>query len=112
KADEEGGRDTHPAAFDWVRAKSTDEVMALAERSRRGVERQRLHLLDVQRVLALRGSTAEAASDELASPRLTHLSSRTTQDLVATEQRAQRDVKRYEDMLSIATAVLQARRTT
>jgi hypothetical protein len=112
KADEESGRGDYPEAFDWVRAKTAEEVAAFVERSKGGVERQRLALRDVQRVLALRNSKAEAANDELASPRLAHLSSRATEDLAVIEQQARRHVKRYEDMLRLATVVLDERRTT
>jgi hypothetical protein len=111
RADEESGQGSHAAAFDWVRARSTEEVTAFVERSKRGVERQRLHLRDVQRVLALRSSDSDAA-DELSSPRLAHLTSRTIDELGVIEQHAQRDVKRYEDMLRITTAVLDERCTT
>jgi hypothetical protein len=112
KTDEESGRATYSAAFDWFRARSTEELAAFVERSKRGVERQRLHLRDVQRVVATRNGEADAAADELSSHRLAHLTARTTDELGVIEQHAQRDVNRYEEMLRITTAVLDERRVT
>jgi len=108
KADEEGGHHAYPAAFDYLRAKSTDDVVACQERSRRGVERQRVHLQDVQRQLAMRDAEG-AAAEALTSPVLTHLRNKSRAELLTVAQHAERDVKRYEMMLRVATSVLEDR---
>jgi hypothetical protein len=106
KADEEGGHHAYPAALDYLRARSTDDVAACRERSRRGVERQRLHLQDVQRQLAMRDAEGAAA---LTSRVLSHLRNKSRAELVAVEQHAERDVKRYETMSRVAMSVLEDR---
>jgi hypothetical protein len=109
KAQEESGQQADPAALDWVRAKSTEEVVAFAERSRRGVERHRRHLRDVEIVLA--GRTDDAASvAALTSPSLAHLKNKPRDELLTIERDAQRSLKRYGDMLHLATTALEDRR--
>jgi hypothetical protein len=109
EADEAGGHHAYPAALDYLRAKPIDDVVACRVRSRRGVERQRLHLQDVQRQLALRGAEG-AAAEELASPLISHLRNKPREELLVIERHAERDMKRYETMLRVVTAVLEDRR--
>jgi hypothetical protein len=109
KAKEESGQQADPAALDWVRAKSTEEVMAFAERSRRGVERHRRHLRDVESVLAARTDDAASAA-ALTSPSLAYLKSKPREELLAIERDAQRSLRRYDDMLRLATTALEDRR--
>lgn len=107
KADEERGNQAYPAVLEYVRAMSTEDVASCVERSKNGVERQRLHLQRVQRILAMRSGETPAAG--LASPEFAYLRNKTREDLLALEQYAQRDLKRYEDTLRIATTVLGTR---
>jgi hypothetical protein len=66
------------------------------------VERSRLTLQGIQRKLAV------PDDDMLTLPR--HLRDKRREDLVVMQQKAQRDLKRYEGALSIARTVLGERR--
>ena len=106
KADEESGNEAYPAASEHVRAMPAEEVAACVERSRKGVERSRVELRNVQRVLAMRDGELRAEPVVLASPRF---AGKTRADLLALCQQAERAGKRYEEALRIATTVLRAR---
>jgi hypothetical protein len=108
EADEESGNQAYPAAVEHVRAKSTEDVASCVERSRRGAERSRLELHNIERVLAVRDAEAPAA-DLLAWPRFAQMKNIPRKELLALGQRAERAAKRYEDALRIATTVLDAR---
>jgi len=105
KADEESGNEAYPAASAHVRAMPTEEVAACVERSRKGVERSRLDLHTIQRVLAMRDGEVPQ-EDILASPRF---AGKTRADLLGLRQHAERMLKRYENALRIATTVLGTR---
>jgi hypothetical protein len=109
KADEERGNQAYPAVLKYVRAMSTEDVASCVERSKNGVERQRLHLQRVQQVLAMRSGEGPAAGAVLASPVFAYLRNKTNEDLLVVEQHARRDLKRYDDTLRIAASVLGAR---
>ncbi len=102
KANEESGRQADPGLFELARGTSTEELAHYVERSRKGVKRNRLALQSIQRKLAMRDD------DISALPR--HLTDKRREDLVVMQQKAQRELKRYEDALSIATTVLGERR--
>jgi ClpX C4-type zinc finger protein/glyoxalase superfamily protein len=108
QADEANRRQEHPTAFEFVRAKSTPEVTACVERSRKGAERcsKEAHLIG--RVLAMRDGGPPAA-EVVASARFAQLKDKTREDLLALEQQAKRTQKAYEDVLRIASAVLEVR---
>jgi hypothetical protein len=101
-ADEEGGDRGYATAFAQVRAKSTEEVAALLDRSKRGVERHRIELHYIQRILATRDEKGQATDDALVPPRFDHLKGI---NLVVRQQHVARDLKRYEEALRIATTV-------
>jgi hypothetical protein len=50
-----------------------------------------------------------AAAEALTSPVLSHLRNKSKAELLAVAQHAERDVKRYEAMLRVATSVLEDR---
>ena len=102
KANDESGKQADRALFELARGTSTEELAHYVERSRRGVERSRLALQGIQRKLAV------PDDDMLTLPR--HLRDRRREDLVVMQQKAQRDLKRYEGALSIARTVLGERR--
>ncbi len=106
KADEESGNEACPAAFEHLRGKSTEEVAACVERNRKAVERTRVEMRNIQRVLAMRDGELPAEPDVLGSPRF---AARTRADLVALQQQVERLLKRYENVLRIATTVLDTR---
>jgi hypothetical protein len=112
---EESRRRAYPVLLDLARGMSTEELAYYVERGRKGVERSRVALQYFEHRLATwdRAPPAGDAIDVPALPR--HLLPRapadmTREDLVAMQQKAQREVKRYEDAVSIATAVLGGRR--
>ena len=102
KANDESGKQADRALFELARGTSTEELAHYVERSRRGVERSRLALQGIQRKLAV------PDDDMLTLPR--HLRDKRREDLVVVQQKAQRDLTRYERALSIARTVLGERR--
>jgi len=94
KGTEESGRLAYPALLDLARRMPTEELAHDVERGRKGVKRSRVALQDIERRLAMRD--LEGAVD---------------QNVLATmQQKAQRELKQYEDALNIATTVLGERR--
>jgi ATP-dependent protease Clp ATPase subunit len=94
KGTEESGRLAYPALLDLARRMPTEELAHYVERGRKGVKRSRVALQDIERRLAMRD--LEAAVD---------------QNVLATmQQKAQRELKQYEDALNLATTVLGERR--
>jgi hypothetical protein len=102
KANEENGRPADPGLFELARGTSTEELAHYIECSRKGVERNRLALKDIQRILTMYDD------DISVLPR--HLRDKRREDWIVVQQKAQRELKRYEDALSIATTVLGERR--
>jgi hypothetical protein len=108
KTDEENGHRESPAAFEHMRAKSTAEVTSCVERNRKGVEGNRAEIDLIQRVLAMRDGEPPAA-DLVVSPRFAQLKDKPREELLALEQVNKRALERYEDVLRIASAVLETR---
>ena len=75
---------------------------------RKGVERNRLALQGIQRRLSIRDDEVSTGDDISALPR--YLKDKTWEDLVALQQKAHRELKRYQDVLHIAMTVLSERR--
>jgi hypothetical protein len=96
---EEGSRPAYSALLERVRGASTDELVGYVERSRKGVERNRHALQHIEGVLAVWGDDISARSGH-----------QTREDLAATQQRVQRELKGYEDALRIAMTILDERR--
>src|SRR5215467_2482900 len=93
KGKEESGGEAYPALLELARAMPTEELAHYVERGRRGIERIRIDLQVFERRLAIRDA---GSADHNA--------------LVALQQKAQRELKRYEDARNIATAILGERR--
>jgi hypothetical protein len=108
QADETNQRQEHPTAFEHIRAKSTAEVTACVERSRKGAERWRNEAHVVSGILAMREG-APPAAELVASPRFGQLRDKAREELLALEQQAKRAQRSYEDVLRIAAAVLEVR---
>jgi len=102
KANDESGKQADRALFELARGTSTEELAHYVERSRRGVERSRLALQGIQRKLAV------PDDDMLTLPHT--LRDKRREDLVVVQQKAQRDLTRYERALSIARTALGERR--
>jgi hypothetical protein len=98
KGNEESGRSASPALLDLARRMPTEELAHYVERGRKGVERNRATLQAIER-LAIRGGEASADHNQ-----------GSIGGRAAMQQKAQRELKRYEDVLSIATTVLGERR--
>jgi hypothetical protein len=94
---------------DSARIMSDEELAHYAERSRTGVERNRLNLDAIARKLAMQEGEIPGPDDPLASPRFNYLNNKMPDELVALQQAAQREQKRYEDALRIATTALGVR---
>jgi hypothetical protein len=92
KGNEESGATAYPALLELVRRTSTEELAHYVERGRKGVERNRAAMQAIER----RRRDGEVSADEKV--------------LVAMQQQSQRELKRYEDALNIATTVLGERR--
>jgi hypothetical protein len=97
-------------AAENARTMSTEELAHYVERGRKGVQRNQLALQGIERSLAMRDSEVPASDDLLALPRFAYLKHKSRQELVALQQIAQVELKRYEDVLRLATAALGARR--
>jgi hypothetical protein len=108
KGNEETGARADPALFELARGTSTEELAHYVERGRKGVERNRLALQGIQRRLAIRDDEVSTGDDISALPR--YLKDKTREDLMALQQKAQRELTRYQDALHIATTVLSERR--
>jgi ClpX C4-type zinc finger protein/glyoxalase superfamily protein len=108
QADEASHRPEHPTAFEHMRAMSTADLTACLERSRKGAERCRNEAHLIIGVLAMRDGTPPVA-EAVASPRFAQLKDKTREELLALEQQAKRAQKGYEDVLRVASAVLEVR---
>jgi hypothetical protein len=107
-SDEAAGNRAYPAAVEYLRAKSAEDVASCVERSAKCAEGSRLELRNIQRFLAMRDGETPAA-DLVAWPHFSQWKGTTRDEVLALEQHAQRMLKRYEDVVRIATTVLEGR---
>jgi len=107
-SDEEAGNRAYPAVVDYLRGKSAEDVASCVERSAKCADGSRLELQNIQRFLAMREGEAPAA-DLLALPHFPRWKGTTRDEVVALEQHIQRVLKRYDDVVRIATTVLDGR---
>jgi hypothetical protein len=100
----------YQAAFELVRAKSTEEIASYVEQSKVGVQhcRQTLHFID--RRLAMRDGEVPQQDDALASRRFEHLHTKSKDELVVLQKNARSELTYNEDALRIGAAVLEERR--
>jgi len=99
RASEENGVIAHPPLLDLARGMPTEELAHYVERGRKGVERNRAALQAIERHLATRGGEMSADHNQ-----------GSIGGEAAMQQKAQRELKLCEDVLSIATTVLGERR--
>jgi hypothetical protein len=92
KANEESGSPAYPALLELARGMPTEELAHYVERGRKGVKRSRAALQAIERRIRDR----EVSGDNNV--------------LAAMQQKAQRELKRCEHVLNIATTVLGERR--
>ena len=106
KGNDESGGQAYVALLELARRMSTEELAYYVERGRKGVERNRLALQGIQGMLTMWDDKG-SVDDDVSLP-LRNTADKTR--LITMQQKAQREFKRYEDALSIATTVLGERR--
>ena len=92
-----------------ARIMSTDRLLHYVEHATKGEQRNRLVLERIDRMLALRNSTAPTDDNALTSSGLMHLKNKTVDELQAMRKFPQDQLKRYEQALRTATPVLNER---
>jgi len=98
-ANQERGAVAYPALLELARRMPTAELAHYIERGRKGVERSRVTLQAIERRLVIRGGEVSADNNQ-----------GSIGGLAAMQQKAQRELRRYETALNIATTVLGERR--
>jgi hypothetical protein len=105
----ESGVQAEPLMLDLARSASTEELAHYVERGRKGVERNRVAVDGIQRRLGS-GDHFPPGNGRAATRPGDWLSSKTHEELIVLQQKAQRELRKYEVALHIATAVLSERR--
>jgi hypothetical protein len=98
RANEESGVADYPALLELARRASTEELAHYVEGGRKGVERNRATLQAIER-LEMGGGEVHADNNQ-----------GSIGGQAAMKRKARRELKRYEDVLDIATTVLGERR--
>jgi ClpX C4-type zinc finger/Glyoxalase superfamily protein len=96
-------------ALQVVRGASSEELEKLLERGKRGVARNRLTLQGIECSLEMRAREDRRSDDPLSLLELGYLKNKSREELLALQQTAQGELKRYEEGLPIATTVLAER---
>lgn len=109
QADEDSGQQGYPAALAHLAGQATEELVAFVEQCRRGVQRYRRALDDIQFVLAARDG-AQPDESILAAPRFARLKDESTSDLRATREQHEGAIRRREQAARMALDELSARR--
>jgi hypothetical protein len=94
---------------DGARAMSTDKLVYYVDHAGRGAERNRLALQRIENVLAFRKNTSGEVGDVSLSPSFAQLKSKTSDELRSMQEYAQAQLKRYEQALRTATAIVNER---
>ena len=92
-----------------ARAMSTDRLQHYAEHAQSGVQRSRLALQRIERVLALRENAGAADDDVLLSSSFAQLKNKTPDQLLFMQKISQDQLKRYEQALRTATPIINER---
>lgn len=98
-----------PVMLDLARRASTEELAHYVERGRKGVERNRVAVEGIQRRLDA-GDDIPPGNGRAATGQGDWLNSKTREELIVLQEKAQRELRQYEVALRIATAVLSERR--
>jgi hypothetical protein len=106
EADDERGNHSYPAAFAYMREKSTEQLMSDVERAKKHVERRRIALQQIKRKLSMRDGEVPAEGDILASPGFAYLKNMTREKLLTLQQNHERALKRYQDAHRITATVI------
>jgi hypothetical protein len=92
-----------------ARAMSMDRLLHYVEHAHSGVQRSRLALQRIERVLALRENAGAADDDVLLSSSFTQLKNKTPDQLLVMQKFSQDQLKRYEQVLRTATPIINER---
>jgi len=103
------GDPTSTVTSEVVPGVSREELENILERGKKGVARSRRALQFIERRLAMREGEDPRGDDLLAMPELAYLKNKSRDELLALQQTAQVQLKRYEEGLRIATSVLAQR---
>jgi len=93
-----------------AREMSTDRLLHYVEHARKGEQRNRLVLQQIDRMLDLRRNAEPMDDDTLTSSGLMHLKNKTADELLANRSFPQDQLKRYEQALRTAMPVLNERK--
>jgi hypothetical protein len=88
---------------------SGEELQEVLERGKKGVTRNRRALQIIERWLATRAGEDPVGDELLGLPELAYLKNKSPDELLALQQTAQTELKRYEEGLRIATTILAER---
>jgi hypothetical protein len=88
---------------------STDRLHYYVDHAERGAERNRLAVQRIERVLALRDNASAADGGISLSPSFAQLRTKTSEELRTMQAHAQAQLKRYEQALRTATAIVDER---
>src|SRR5215472_5119419 len=103
------GDPTSTVTSEVVPGVSREELENILERGKKGVARSRRALQFIERRLAMREGEDPRGDDLLAMPELAYLKNKSRDELLALQQTAQVQLKRYEEGLRIATSALAQR---
>jgi hypothetical protein len=92
-----------------ARAMSTDRLLHYVEHARSAVQRNRLALQRIERMLALRGNASVSDDDTLPSSSFAQLKNKTSDELLVMQKFSQDQLKRYEQALRTATPIISER---
>jgi hypothetical protein len=92
-----------------ARVLSTDRLLHYAEHAGRGAQRNRLALQRIDRMLALRDNSSAVDDGIFLSPSFAQLKNKTSEELRAMQKFSQGQLKRYEQALRTATAIVDKR---
>jgi ClpX C4-type zinc finger/Glyoxalase superfamily protein len=92
-----------------ARAMSTDRLLHYVEHARSAVQRIRLALQRIERMLALRENASVSDDDTLLSSSFAQLKNKTSDELLVMQQFSQDQLKRYEQALRTATPIISER---
>lgn len=92
-----------PVMLDLTRRASTEDLAHYVESGRKGIERNRVAVDGIQRRL-------DGGNDIALGNTRDWLSSKTREEIIVLEQKAQRELRQYGVVLRIATAALSDRR--
>src|SRR6185503_8415969 len=93
-----------------ARAMSTDRLLHYVEHAKKGQQRNRLVVQQIDQMLELQRNAAQMGDDMLISSRLIHLKNKTADELLAMQAFSRAQLARYEQAINTAMPVLSERK--